>query len=378
MIDIVVSSFAVSVVFFTLLMNKLQSPSQSSAPFFSLLICFLLIGLGPLVFALTPSFIQLYVSMLPFLFFSLFPCLWFYQDALISQKTWQWRKNMKWHCSPLPLMAILGLAIFLLPTSTFEQMFLEEQSEDLHVVRILSVAFFLSVLAWCTLSCVYVERMLRRTIRLRKKLKDVFSQDENRNLKWLSWVLLLLVVTWVVALLVLTFDSYLGNPAVAETGVLVLFTTLVWLICLNGLRQRPCFESVGQESTLPSNGRQKKNYERSALKTSDLERIADKIRTSIQNDKIYLNPDINLSVLASHLREPPQYVTQTLSQQLDTSFFDLINNARIEHAKSQLIETKSSVLDVALATGFNSRSSFYRAFKQFEGVTPTEYRKCNN
>ncbi|WP_164084687.1 helix-turn-helix transcriptional regulator [Alteromonas flava] len=374
MTDIVVSSFAVSVALFALLMNKLQSPSQSSTPFCLLLICLLVIGLGPLLFELTPSFIQFYVSILPLLFFSLFPCLWLYQDSLISQEKWKWRKAMMWHCIPLPFMTILGLAIFLLPKATFEQMFFTEQSEDVLVINILSFAFLLSFLVWCTLSCVYVERMLRRTIRLRKRLKDVYSQDENRNLIWLSWVSLLLVVTWAVALLVLTFDSHLSNSTTAETGVLALFAALVWLICLNGLRQRPCFEAINQETTPPSFVRQKKNYERSALKTADLARIADKIYISIQNDRIYLNPDINLAVLASHLSEPPQYVTQTLSQQLDTSFFDLINNARIDHAKCLLIETKNSVLDIALATGFNSRSSFYRAFKQFEGLTPSEYR----
>ena len=75
------------------------------------------------------------------------------------------------------------------------------------------------------------------------------------------------------------------------------------------------------------------------------------------------------------VHKPSQYVSQTLSQQLGTTFFDFINGARIDDAKQMLVDTDESVLDIALTIGFNSRSSFYKAFKQFTGVTPSQYRK---
>jgi transcriptional regulator GlxA family with amidase domain len=58
-------------------------------------------------------------------------------------------------------------------------------------------------------------------------------------------------------------------------------------------------------------------------------------------------------------------------------FSIIINKARIDDAKRLLTETERSVLDVAVSTGFNARSSFYKAFKQFADVTPSKYRRLH-
>lgn len=375
MIDLVVSSSTATVVLFSLLMNGLQSSSQSKGPFTLLLVCFLILATGPLIFSLMPSLIQFYVSVLPLVFFSLLPCLWLYQDALIAHKKWKWRKSMLWHCSLLPFMFLLGVAIYAVPTALFEQMFFAEQSVHSQTITSLSVVFFVALLMWCALSCVYLTRMLRRTIRYRKSIKNMFSEDEGRNLKWLSWVSMLVGITWLSALLVLIFESQIQHPALAETGVLLLFAALVWLFCLNGLRQRPRYEVVGRGLTPPPSDNDKKTYERSALTSVDLEKIAGKLSAAIDVGEIHLTPEINLARLATYVNEPSQYITQTLSQQLQTSFFDFINQARVADAKRLLVTTQHPVLDIALATGFNSRSSFYKAFKHITGLTPGEYRR---
>jgi AraC-like DNA-binding protein len=43
-----------------------------------------------------------------------------------------------------------------------------------------------------------------------------------------------------------------------------------------------------------------------------------------------------------------------------------------------LLEDTKGVLDIAMHVGFNARSSFYKFFKRYTGVTPREYRKQNN
>jgi AraC-like DNA-binding protein len=68
---------------------------------------------------------------------------------------------------------------------------------------------------------------------------------------------------------------------------------------------------------------------------------------------------------------PAQYLSQTLNQTLQQSFYDYINEARIVAAKQLLQHTDDSVLNVALAEGFNARSSFYKAFKVSSGLTHT-------
>jgi AraC-like DNA-binding protein len=84
---------------------------------------------------------------------------------------------------------------------------------------------------------------------------------------------------------------------------------------------------------------------------------------------------LSLQKFASHVTISPNYISQTLNETLSVNFFDFVNKWRIEAAKPQIITNKNTVLDVALAVGFNARSSFYKAFKQETGQTPSEYRK---
>jgi len=59
-----------------------------------------------------------------------------------------------------------------------------------------------------------------------------------------------------------------------------------------------------------------------------------------------------------------------------TNFFDFINRYRIEEFKIQSIlkaNNHLSIMGIAYNCGFNSKASFYRAFKKFEGISPTDY-----
>jgi AraC-like DNA-binding protein len=91
-------------------------------------------------------------------------------------------------------------------------------------------------------------------------------------------------------------------------------------------------------------------------------------------EKTYLNPDIDASTLASELGISVHYLSQVLSQEMQTTFYSYINGARIEAAKEALKTSEHTVLDIALSVGFNTRSSFYNAFKKSTGVTPSKFR----
>ena len=67
-----------------------------------------------------------------------------------------------------------------------------------------------------------------------------------------------------------------------------------------------------------------------------------------------------------------------INHKLNKHFFDLINEYRIEKAMQILQNPKEShltILEILYAVGFNSKSSFNTAFKNYTGLTPTEYRK---
>ena len=377
MIDVFISMMAISIAIFTLLLLTFQAPSPSKSSLMLVLLCLLFLSFGPIVFAFIPTLKQLYISALPLLFFTLLPALWFYHEALIAEGHWFWQWSMWKHFTPLPAALLLGIAIFLLSSTTFNEMFFSDYVGDELWVSILSIAFFVAVMGWCLLSFIYVVKLLLRTAHYKQRLKEVYSNEQGKSLNWLSGTLLLIIFTWFYALTALVFGDTLNNIGLSETGVLLLLMGIVWIISANGLIQRPGFE----ESSLPEQASQpqhKKTYERSALTDIDLLNIAEKLTVAINSDNAHLEHDLTLAKLSALIGEQPQYVSQTLSQHLNTTFFDFINFARIDDAKLMLIESNKSVLNISLETGFNSRSSFYKAFKQFTGLTPSQYRKTRN
>ena len=48
---------------------------------------------------------------------------------------------------------------------------------------------------------------------------------------------------------------------------------------------------------------------------------------------------------------------------------------KVAKVKDMLKKTPMSINEIMEKTGFNSRNTFLRAFKKFEGVTPSEFRK---
>lgn len=373
MLDIFFSSTAFAIASFSLF---LVPTSQSKSPLVLVLVCLLFFSLGPIVFKIMPALIQLYVSLIPAVFFLFLPSLWFYHEATISQSPWEWQKSMLRHFTPLPFMLLLGMALFFLPDQDFTQMFFSSKGVSTLWLEALSILFFIVVLGWGILSCYYVASIMNRTIKYRTRIRAMYADETGRSLHWLGLTLVLIIFTWLYALVVLTLDDKLKGFGVSDTGVLILLTAIVWLIALNGVKQRPGFEDTHLQSAASSDEINKKSYERSALNDDDLQRISIKLTAALSSDKVHLSPELNLLTLSKHVREPSQYVSQTLSQKLNTTFFDFINKARIDEAKQILIKTNDTVFDIAYATGFNSRSSFYKAFRQYTNQTPNEFRKA--
>ena len=379
MLDLFISATAMAVTCFTLL-NLLVQPAntQPPKPFIGLLVCLFFFASGPVVFKLSPALIQFYVSLIPALFFLYLPLFWFYHDAMISQETWQWDGGMKKHfVSPL-LALLLCINILILPAEDFNSMFFSDHQLTSTRLKIVALCFFIAVVLWCFMSVVYAVGILRRTRAYQRKLKDVFAEDAGKRLDWVVLISLLTIFTWCYALLVLAFEDKFTHYGFSETGVLLVLSSIIWIVSLNGLRQRPGFEAIQSPSETHPIDSNKKSYQRSTLKDEDLDKISKKIKEALAGEKAHLDPDLNLPKLSKIIGEPTQYISQTLSQRLDTTFFDLINQARIKEAKQQLIDTSNSVLDIAIACGFNSRSSFYKAFKFHTDQTPSQYRKANN
>ena len=60
------------------------------------------------------------------------------------------------------------------------------------------------------------------------------------------------------------------------------------------------------------------------------------------------------------------------------SYREIVDEARRARAIRLLLETRMTVLAIALSLGYETHASFTRAFVRWMGCTPSEYRKGNN
>ena len=118
------------------------------------------------------------------------------------------------------------------------------------------------------------------------------------------------------------------------------------------------------------------SYARSALDEPTRKRILRKLDEAWSADAPHRNSRLTLRSLCAQLRENPHYVSQVISQDLNTSFYELLNTHRVGEAKRLLRESPAAtVLAIAMDVGFNSKSAFHAAFRRCTGITPTEFRQ---
>ena len=104
------------------------------------------------------------------------------------------------------------------------------------------------------------------------------------------------------------------------------------------------------------------------------------IKQQVKQNAWYLQARFSLKDLSAKLGTNETYVSRAINQDLHKSFNDFINDLRVEHAQ-QLInqsltqQIKLALYPLALDSGFNSKATFNRVFKQTTGITPSQYIK---
>ena len=83
---------------------------------------------------------------------------------------------------------------------------------------------------------------------------------------------------------------------------------------------------------------------------------------------------LTLEEVANHVHLNPAYFSTVFKQSTGSSFKEYLNMVRIEESKRLLTNTNYSVIDIAIATGFEDQSYFSKVFKKYTGLTPKQYR----
>src|SRR5690606_20215705 len=103
-----------------------------------------------------------------------------------------------------------------------------------------------------------------------------------------------------------------------------------------------------------------------------------KLEELMRYKKLYRNPNLNLNYVAQQLGISSCYLSNLTNSILNISFIDYINGYRVRDVKYHLHCDHFShytILSVGLEAGFNSKSTFYHAFKKLVGMSPSEYKE---
>ncbi|MEQ9366696.1 MAG: AraC family transcriptional regulator [Leptospirales bacterium] len=120
---------------------------------------------------------------------------------------------------------------------------------------------------------------------------------------------------------------------------------------------------------------QRKSYERSALHGVDAAAARDRLDRLMRDERLYLDEELSLEGLATELGLSRHQLSGLLNETLGKNFHTYLNEFRVAAACEMLRqERRRSVLSIAHAVGFNSKSSFHSAFQKFTGHTPLQYR----
>jgi AraC-like DNA-binding protein len=85
--------------------------------------------------------------------------------------------------------------------------------------------------------------------------------------------------------------------------------------------------------------------------------------------------DISREGLAAAVELNPSYMGRLFMTYTGKKISDYINELRVKRAIEQIEKGDTLILTIALDSGFESMSTFNRAFKKIVGTTPTEYKK---
>lgn len=94
---------------------------------------------------------------------------------------------------------------------------------------------------------------------------------------------------------------------------------------------------------------------------------------------IYLENNISeactLKEMAAELGYHPAYISRYFAQIVGIPFYTYVQSLKMDRACYLLMNTKDSILSIAIQCGFTTLSSFNRTFRIVKGMTPREYRQ---
>ena len=281
----------------------------------------------------------------------------------------------------MPYVLTWGYWLFLFGISTESDLdILFSGDENVRLPLPFRLAILLESLAIPVYVCwsLWILREHKRTI------TEAFSFTEGIDLKWANALVYCTGVIWLSMVLVEIWQgdlSWITDDHTVQIGY-ASATFFIYYLGYFGLRQGHIgdfgffVDATPQTSQQLEDDEPKSKYLKSGLGEEEAREYAEKLLSYVESEKPYMQNRLSIQELAQSVDIPPYHLSQVINEHLGQTFYDFINRYRVEEFKKRIDTGKYenyTLISIALDCGFNSKSSFNRIFKKFEGCTPSEY-----
>lgn len=96
-------------------------------------------------------------------------------------------------------------------------------------------------------------------------------------------------------------------------------------------------------------------------------------RVLLYVEEHYQDVNLNVSTLAGIFKISVPHLSRTFKSAMERGVLEYIHQVRLSHAK-EMLKNGSNIKNVASAVGYTDTKALARAFKRYEGITPTQYK----
>lgn len=312
----------------------------------------------------THSFAQINYILLP-VNLALGPLLYFYNRSLIFGDDQLPRRKYLYFLPMLielkhPLIFLL-YASGLLSIPAVQQFYFKPQVQ--------SILFFNSdyFIALSTISMA-VYMVISYQLIVKTAVDSQASPVKLADLQWLKKMLMVsarLVALWIMAIV-------MQNVYRTDWGHYLVFIPAIFFIHWVGLKAYKRQAMPAADVNVYN-----KPISKSYFTTEEAIAYSFELDQLMINNRLYLDPLLKLEDVADKLNLPVKQVSNLLNQHIGKNFNDLVNSYRVDEAKRKLTDpllSQFTIASVAFDCGFNSLATFQRCFKQFTGITPSQYQ----
>lgn len=307
---------------------------------------------------------------------SMYPLFYFYVRELSTAKI-ENRSNFL-HFLPALILSSLALALnlFLTPAERIDyvkELLIERNLKNftLHSVEgFKALVFLISRVIFVGHTVLYLFLGIRLADEHNRKIIQYYSNLEGRSMSWVKSLSIFYLFASVVAIVF----SVVGRSYFAQNGIMliipsIIFTAMYFLLGLNGSRHVSISEELVDHTS--------EYFEFDEIDLSQEKKLQKQLLDIFENDKIYMHPDLRITTVAEVLRTNRTYISRLINDDFGMNFNEFVNKYRVQEAE-RLLSCKDNhqytIEYIAEKSGFGNTNSFTRSFKEFNGITPGQYR----